>query len=87
MTSSATWPPMTDLETASTVPLQETAAQDCGDLPPGFSLPALCEALLFVAAAPTTAANLARAAEVPVAAPLKNASFHASLHLLLSLSP
>jgi segregation and condensation protein B len=68
MTSSATWPPMTDLETAPTVPLQETAAQDGGDLPPGFSLPALCEALLFVAAAPTTAADLAKAAEVPVAA-------------------
>ena len=38
------------------------------ELPPGFTLAALCEALLFVAAAPTPAADLAKAAGVPLAA-------------------
>lgn len=47
---------------------QEPESRSTANLTPDFSLPALCEALLFVAAAPTTAADLAKAAEVPVEA-------------------
>ena len=59
---------MIDAELSPPPPPRETDAQGADNLPPDFSLPALCEALLFVAAAPTTAADLAKAAEVPVAA-------------------
>lgn len=41
-------------------------AQGATALPPGIALPALCEALLFVAAAPTSVEELAKAVGMPI---------------------
>lgn len=49
-------------------PVAHAGAESPAELPPDLSLAALCETLLFVAAAPTPADELAKAAGVPVPA-------------------
>ncbi len=61
---------MTETEVPTTIsPLEEAISPPATvELPAGLDLPALCEALLFVAAVPTSAEALAKAVGLPVEA-------------------
>lgn len=59
--------PHADVPTpAAPAPPDDASVADTGtEAPPAIALSALCEALLFIAAAPLTVAEMAKAAEVP----------------------